>query len=151
MVRLAGLEPARLSPLPPQSSVSANSTISAPARAYKSTPRSRAQAGFARWGGLVCKIPVDFYGNRHRILPMPEKTLSQIPRPLREQCEKGKVALDRRNYDYATAIFTAVLEQEPAFYDCRELLRITQHKKGEGKGTGFFKRMMSGASSSPMV
>ena len=29
MVRLAGLEPARLSPLPPQSSVSANSTISA--------------------------------------------------------------------------------------------------------------------------
>src|SRR5208337_4907272 len=29
LVRLAGLEPARLSPLPPQSSVSANSTISA--------------------------------------------------------------------------------------------------------------------------
>jgi hypothetical protein len=29
MVRLAGLEPARVSPLPPQSSVSANSTISA--------------------------------------------------------------------------------------------------------------------------
>ena len=30
LVRLAGLEPARLAPLPPQSSVSANSTISAP-------------------------------------------------------------------------------------------------------------------------
>ena len=29
MVRLAGLEPARVAPLPPQSSVSANSTISA--------------------------------------------------------------------------------------------------------------------------
>ncbi|MDB6064154.1 MAG: hypothetical protein JWR26_362 [Pedosphaera sp.] len=29
MVRLAGLEPARVTPLPPQSSVSANSTISA--------------------------------------------------------------------------------------------------------------------------
>ena len=29
LVRLAGLEPARVSPLPPQSSVSANSTISA--------------------------------------------------------------------------------------------------------------------------
>jgi hypothetical protein len=31
MVRLAGLEPARIAPLPPQSSVSANSTISATA------------------------------------------------------------------------------------------------------------------------
>ena len=31
MVRLAGLEPARVAPLPPQSSVSANSTISATA------------------------------------------------------------------------------------------------------------------------
>ena len=29
VVRLAGLEPARVTPLPPQSSVSANSTISA--------------------------------------------------------------------------------------------------------------------------
>jgi hypothetical protein len=29
LVRLAGLEPARVTPLPPQSSVSANSTISA--------------------------------------------------------------------------------------------------------------------------
>jgi hypothetical protein len=29
MVRIAGLEPARVAPLPPQSSVSANSTISA--------------------------------------------------------------------------------------------------------------------------
>jgi len=81
---------------------------------------------------------------------MPEKTLSQIPRPLREQCEKGKAALDHRNYDYATDIFTALLEQEPAFFDCRQLLRITQHKKGEGSRGGFFKRMMSGASSSPL-
>jgi tetratricopeptide (TPR) repeat protein len=31
------------------------------------------------------------------------------------------------------------------------LLRVTQHKKAEGKGSGFFKRMMSGASSSPLV
>ena len=82
---------------------------------------------------------------------MPEKTLSQIPRPLREQYEKGRAALDHRNYDYATDIFTAVLEQEPAFFDCRQLLRITQHKKGEGGRGGFFKRMMSGASSSPLI
>jgi len=81
---------------------------------------------------------------------MPEKTLSQIPRPLREQYEKGKAALDRRNYDYAITILSAVLEQEPAFFDCRQLLRISQHKKAEGSGRGFFRKMMSGASSSPL-
>ena len=38
LVRLAGLEPARVAPLPPQSSVSANSTISA--AAFNKTVRS---------------------------------------------------------------------------------------------------------------
>ena len=82
---------------------------------------------------------------------MPEKTLSQIPRALREQYEKGKTAFERRNFDYALDIFNAVLAQEPAFYDCREHLRATQHKKSGGKGSGFFKKMMSGASSQPLV
>jgi tetratricopeptide (TPR) repeat protein len=82
---------------------------------------------------------------------MPEKTFSQVARPLREQYEKGKAALERRNYDYAIAIFTGVLDQEPAFFDCRQLLRVTQLKKAEGGGSGFFKKMVSGASSSPMV
>lgn len=82
---------------------------------------------------------------------MPEKTLSQISRPLREQYEKGKAALDRHNYDYAIAILSGVLEQEPAFFDCRQLLRISQHKKAEGRGRGFFKKMMSGASSQPLL
>jgi tetratricopeptide (TPR) repeat protein len=82
---------------------------------------------------------------------MPEKTFSQIPRPLREQYEKGKAALDRHNYDYAIAICTGLLEQEPAFFDCRQLLRVAQQKKGEGGSGGFFKRFMSGASSQPLV
>ena len=82
---------------------------------------------------------------------MPEKMLSQIPRPLREQFEKGKAALARKNYEYAVAIFSQILEQEPAFYDCREALRVTQHKKAEHSGTGFFKKMLSGASSSPLL
>jgi len=83
---------------------------------------------------------------------MPEKTFSQISRPLRDQYEKGKAALDRRNYEYAIAIFTAILEQDPAFFDCRQLLRVSQHKKAEGgSGGGFFKKMMSGASSSPLL
>ena len=40
MVRLAGLEPARLTALPPQSSVSANSTISAPMHGLKHVART---------------------------------------------------------------------------------------------------------------
>ena len=94
---------------------------------------------------------MDFHGNELNIPPMPEKTLSQVPWPLREQFEKGKEALDRHNYDYAIAICTRILEQEPAFFDCRTVLRVSQEKKTEGHRGGFFKKMMSGASSSPLV
>jgi tetratricopeptide (TPR) repeat protein len=82
---------------------------------------------------------------------MPEKLLSQVARPIREQYEKGKSALSRQNYDYAVAIFTQVLEQEPGFYECREALRASQHKKAEKGGTGFFKKILSGAGSSPLL
>ncbi len=81
---------------------------------------------------------------------MAEKSTSQIPRPLREQWEKGKSALDRHNHEYALAIFTRVLEQEPAFYECREALRVAQSKKSGG-GSGFFKKMLSGAGSQPLL
>jgi tetratricopeptide (TPR) repeat protein len=81
---------------------------------------------------------------------MAEKTISQIPRPLREQYEKGKTAFDRKNFDYAIAIFNEVLKQEPAFYDCREALRASQFSKAGGGG-GFFKKMLSGAGSQPLL
>jgi tetratricopeptide (TPR) repeat protein len=81
---------------------------------------------------------------------MPEKTINQIPRPVREQYEKGKVAFDRQNFDYAVAIFSGVLALEPGFYDCREALRAAQSRKHSG-GTTFFKKMLSGAGSSPLV
>lgn len=75
---------------------------------------------------------------------MPEKSLRDVPRPLREQYEKGKAAFERNNLDYAIAILTAVLEQEPAFYDCREALRATQFKRGgSGGATAFFKKVLS--------
>jgi tetratricopeptide (TPR) repeat protein len=81
---------------------------------------------------------------------MPEKTINQIPRPLREKFEKGQEAFQRHNFDYAVAIFTGILALEPGFYDCREALRAAQSKKHPG-GTSFFKKMLSGAGSSPMV
>ena len=50
MVRIAGLEPARITPLPPQSSASANSAICADVRYSEETHHFR--------GGLRSKIPV---------------------------------------------------------------------------------------------
>src|SRR5687767_5858513 len=81
---------------------------------------------------------------------MPEKSLNQIPRPLRDQYEKGLKNFQQQNFDYAMAILTQVLVQEPAFYDCRQALRATQFKKA-GSGGGFFKKVFSGASSTPLV
>ncbi len=81
---------------------------------------------------------------------MPEKSSQEVPRASREQYEKGVQAFQRKNYDYALAILTQVLRQEPAFYECREALRATQFKKA-GESGGFLKKMWGGASSSPMI
>ncbi len=81
---------------------------------------------------------------------MPEKKLSEVPRPLRELYEKGRVALQRNNLDYAVAIFGQALLTEPGFFECREALRATQFKKA-GAHTGFFKKMLGAASGSPLL
>jgi tetratricopeptide (TPR) repeat protein len=81
---------------------------------------------------------------------MPEKSLSEIPRNLRELFEKGTTALQRQNLDYAIALFDQVLQKEPGFYDCREALRASQFKKA-GSGTSFFKRVLGTASNSPLL
>jgi tetratricopeptide (TPR) repeat protein len=81
---------------------------------------------------------------------MPEKSVTAVARPLREQYEKGLAALQRQNLDYAVAIFAQVLQKEPGFYACREALRATQGKKTSGK-SGFLRRMFGTASSSPLL
>ncbi|HVR34982.1 MAG TPA: tetratricopeptide repeat protein [Methylomirabilota bacterium] len=81
---------------------------------------------------------------------MPEKSLNQIPRALREQFEKGMAALQRQNYDYALTFFNQALKTEPAFYECREALRATQFKRA-GAARGFFKKILGSASASPML
>lgn len=72
---------------------------------------------------------------------MAEKSLSDIPRPLRDLYEKGNAAAHRDNLDYALDIYTDVLQKEPGFYECREALRAAQIKKS-GKSSGFFKKMI---------
>jgi len=81
---------------------------------------------------------------------MPEKTLNEIPRDVRELYQKGTTAIQRQNFDYAIAILQQVLQKEPAFFDCRQALRAAQFKKA-GNSTGFFKRVLGGASSSPLI
>jgi len=81
---------------------------------------------------------------------MPEKPLNEIPQQVRDLYDKGKVAYDRQNWDYALINFEQALKLEPGFYECREALRATQHKKA-GSSSGFFKRMIGSASSQPAL
>ena len=81
---------------------------------------------------------------------MPEKTLNDLPRDLRQLYTRGYDALQRENFDYAIEMFTTILIKEPYVFECRKSLRTAQTKKS-GSGGGFFKRAFSSASSQPMI
>jgi len=81
---------------------------------------------------------------------MPEKTLNDLPRDLRLLFQRGQEAIQRDNFDYAIEMFTQILAREPSVFEVRKTLRATQATKS-GKSGGFFKRVLSGASSSPLV
>jgi len=81
---------------------------------------------------------------------MAEKTLNDLPRDLRMLFTRGSDALQRDNFDYAIDLFNQILAREPAIYDCRKALRTAQMRKAGG-GSGFFKKMLSSASSQPLV
>jgi tetratricopeptide (TPR) repeat protein len=82
---------------------------------------------------------------------MAEKNINEISRDVRMLFTKANEAAQRENLDYAIALFNQVLEKEPAFYDCRKALRAAQFKKAGDSGGGFFKKMLSGAGSSPQI
>jgi len=82
---------------------------------------------------------------------MAEKELNDIPRDVRMLFSKAAEAAQRDNLDYALTLFCQVLEREPGFYHARKALRMAQAKKTAGATTGFFKKMMSGAASSPQL
>ncbi len=81
---------------------------------------------------------------------MAEKSINEISREARTLFTKAQEAAQRDNTDYAIALFNQVLEKEPGFFEGRKLLRAEQFKKA-GSGGGFFKKMLSGAGSSPLV
>jgi tetratricopeptide (TPR) repeat protein len=82
---------------------------------------------------------------------MAEKNTSEISRDARTLFTKAAEAAQRDNLDYAITLFCQVLEKEPAFFEGRKALRAAQFQKAGTGGGGFFKKMMSGAGSSPQV
>src|ERR1700722_4302049 len=98
---------------------------------------------------------LDFLTTRAKLLQqikfMAEKTVNEISRDARLLFTKATEAAQRENTDYAIALFNQVLEKEPAFFDCRRALRAAQFKKAGDGGSGFFKKMLSGAGSSPQI
>ena len=81
---------------------------------------------------------------------MPDQTLREIPNDLREMFQKGNAALQRQNYDYAITFFDQILKRAPGFFEARQALRATQFKKAGGK-TSLFRKMLGGASNSPLI
>ena len=81
---------------------------------------------------------------------MAEKIINEISREARTLYTKAQEAAQRENTDYAIALYNQVLEKEPGFFECRKALRVLQFKKA-GSGGGFFKKMLSGTASSPLV
>ena len=94
---------------------------------------------------------VDFFCDSRLNSGMAEKSINEISRDVRMLFQKGNDAFSRENFDYAINLFNQVLEKEPGFVECRKALRTAQARKAEGKGGGFFKKMLSSAGSSPMV
>jgi tetratricopeptide (TPR) repeat protein len=82
---------------------------------------------------------------------MAEKSINEIAGDTRRLHTKAVEAAQRENDDYAIALFCQILEKEPGFFECRRALRAAQFRKAGTASTGFFKKMMSGASSSPQV
>jgi tetratricopeptide (TPR) repeat protein len=80
---------------------------------------------------------------------MADKTISEISPDARRLYTKAVEAAQRENLDYAVELYNQVLEKEPGFFECRKALRELQFKK-IGSGHGFFKKMLSGATSSPL-
>jgi len=82
---------------------------------------------------------------------MSEKNSNEVSRDARMLFLKATEAAQRENLDYAIALFNQLLANEPAYFDCRKALRQAQFKKAGTASTGFFKKMLSGAGSSPQV
>ncbi|HTB82512.1 MAG TPA: tetratricopeptide repeat protein [Candidatus Sulfotelmatobacter sp.] len=82
---------------------------------------------------------------------MAEITINQLPPEVRRLHTKAIEAAQRENHDYAMTLFAQVLSKHPGFFEGRKQLRAAQLAKAGAQNTGFFKKMLSGAGSSPQI
>jgi len=82
---------------------------------------------------------------------MAEKNLNELSPDLRRLYAKAVEAAQRENFDYATTLFCQVLQKEPGLFEARKALRSAQTQRSAGASTGFFKKMISSAGSSPQI
>lgn len=66
---------------------------------------------------------------------MPDKMIHEVGRAARDFHEKGRVAVERKNYEDAIHFLEACLEAEPGFLQARKLLRVAQLRRVQGGGT----------------
>lgn len=85
---------------------------------------------------------------------MAEIGFDDISAEARTLYDKGTESLQRKNLDYAVALLQQLAAREPAFFEGRKALRAAQFARAGAPKTGaggFFKKMLSGASNSPML
>jgi tetratricopeptide (TPR) repeat protein len=91
-----------------------------------------------------------FSSGRLLQLGMAEKSVTELPKELRQLHTKANDALQRENFDYAMTLFNQILLKEPAMHECRRGLRNAQLRKADGNRS-MFKKLWSSASSQPLV
>ena len=83
---------------------------------------------------------------------MAEIGFDDISGEARTLYQRGTESLERKNLDYALALLQQLVAREPAFFEGRKALRAVQFAKANASGGGgFFKKVLSGASNSPML
>ncbi|MEI6148026.1 MAG: tetratricopeptide repeat protein [bacterium] len=65
---------------------------------------------------------------------MPEVTLEQVPPKVKDMFNRGFVAMERDNLDYAIDMFAACVQLEPTFYQARKFLRAAEIKRFKIRG-----------------
>jgi predicted Zn-dependent protease len=93
---------------------------------------------------------VDFFVRLPLIEDMTEIQENGLPRELRQLYTRGIEALRRDNFDYAIELLLLVLKGSPGCVAGRKALRQAQMSR-TGSGGGLFKKMLSGASTAPLL
>ena len=82
---------------------------------------------------------------------MAEVTLEQVPQKTKDLFNRGFVALERGNFDYAIQMFTACLDLEPNLHRARKFLRVAEIKQFKSKGGGQVSQFMASMTGLPAM